>query len=260
MCIRDSTKILCSRIYIRKQMQLLTGKFKEAKDLVHKHSVASSLLKHTAKLTLKVLAAAPQLKETSQVTLTGTLQPISGNNLEHKGLIAKEIAAALEGADYSVKVRLRVSAVGIEIPQLNAHNVDNEVVTIDGKGPILIIFWKPVLDWYPSRELAYDFLNQNKALAEKIRIISIAIHCRREQAFPQHSGIEYYWMSSASVKALKEAIPEASTGVYYYLIGDSSGKVVSAGNPQEVVLKLSLIHICRCRRYAVCRSRWSPDH
>eukprot|EP00826_Nyctotherus_ovalis_P011067 TRINITY_DN12889_c0_g1_i6.p1 TRINITY_DN12889_c0_g1~~TRINITY_DN12889_c0_g1_i6.p1 ORF type:complete len:419 (-),score=70.39 TRINITY_DN12889_c0_g1_i6:12-1241(-) len=23
---------------------------------------------------------------------------------------------------------------------------------------------------------------------------------------------------------------------------------------------LSLIHICRCRRYAVCRSRWSPDH
>eukprot|EP00826_Nyctotherus_ovalis_P058883 TRINITY_DN8141_c0_g1_i2.p1 TRINITY_DN8141_c0_g1~~TRINITY_DN8141_c0_g1_i2.p1 ORF type:complete len:285 (+),score=109.53 TRINITY_DN8141_c0_g1_i2:155-1009(+) len=25
-------------------------------------------------------------------------------------------------------------------------------------------------------------------------------------------------------------------------------------------LKLSLIHICRCRRYAVCRSRWSPYH
>eukprot|EP00826_Nyctotherus_ovalis_P055873 TRINITY_DN7469_c0_g1_i6.p1 TRINITY_DN7469_c0_g1~~TRINITY_DN7469_c0_g1_i6.p1 ORF type:complete len:308 (-),score=74.58 TRINITY_DN7469_c0_g1_i6:35-958(-) len=25
-------------------------------------------------------------------------------------------------------------------------------------------------------------------------------------------------------------------------------------------LTLSLIHICRCRRYAVCRSRWSPYH
>eukprot|EP00826_Nyctotherus_ovalis_P063372 TRINITY_DN928_c0_g1_i2.p1 TRINITY_DN928_c0_g1~~TRINITY_DN928_c0_g1_i2.p1 ORF type:complete len:210 (-),score=60.16 TRINITY_DN928_c0_g1_i2:17-646(-) len=25
-------------------------------------------------------------------------------------------------------------------------------------------------------------------------------------------------------------------------------------------MKLSLIHICRCRRYAVCRSRWSPYH
>eukprot|EP00826_Nyctotherus_ovalis_P027790 TRINITY_DN21751_c0_g1_i4.p1 TRINITY_DN21751_c0_g1~~TRINITY_DN21751_c0_g1_i4.p1 ORF type:complete len:103 (+),score=29.15 TRINITY_DN21751_c0_g1_i4:84-392(+) len=23
-------------------------------------------------------------------------------------------------------------------------------------------------------------------------------------------------------------------------------------------VRLSLIHICRCRRYAVCRSRWSP--
>eukprot|EP00826_Nyctotherus_ovalis_P048696 TRINITY_DN5761_c0_g6_i2.p1 TRINITY_DN5761_c0_g6~~TRINITY_DN5761_c0_g6_i2.p1 ORF type:complete len:223 (-),score=45.20 TRINITY_DN5761_c0_g6_i2:16-684(-) len=26
------------------------------------------------------------------------------------------------------------------------------------------------------------------------------------------------------------------------------------------ILYLSLIHICRCRRYAVCRSRWSPYH
>eukprot|EP00826_Nyctotherus_ovalis_P055801 TRINITY_DN7450_c0_g1_i1.p2 TRINITY_DN7450_c0_g1~~TRINITY_DN7450_c0_g1_i1.p2 ORF type:complete len:107 (+),score=9.19 TRINITY_DN7450_c0_g1_i1:306-626(+) len=27
-----------------------------------------------------------------------------------------------------------------------------------------------------------------------------------------------------------------------------------------IVKDLSLIHICRCRRYAVCRSRWSPYH
>eukprot|EP00826_Nyctotherus_ovalis_P022749 TRINITY_DN17579_c0_g1_i2.p1 TRINITY_DN17579_c0_g1~~TRINITY_DN17579_c0_g1_i2.p1 ORF type:complete len:129 (-),score=5.22 TRINITY_DN17579_c0_g1_i2:10-396(-) len=27
-----------------------------------------------------------------------------------------------------------------------------------------------------------------------------------------------------------------------------------------VPMGLSLIHICRCRRYAVCRSRWSPYH
>eukprot|EP00826_Nyctotherus_ovalis_P033025 TRINITY_DN2662_c0_g1_i1.p1 TRINITY_DN2662_c0_g1~~TRINITY_DN2662_c0_g1_i1.p1 ORF type:complete len:366 (-),score=40.85 TRINITY_DN2662_c0_g1_i1:22-1119(-) len=29
---------------------------------------------------------------------------------------------------------------------------------------------------------------------------------------------------------------------------------------QSIVILLSLIHICRCRRYAVCRSRWSPYH
>eukprot|EP00826_Nyctotherus_ovalis_P065252 TRINITY_DN9586_c0_g1_i7.p1 TRINITY_DN9586_c0_g1~~TRINITY_DN9586_c0_g1_i7.p1 ORF type:complete len:521 (-),score=99.88 TRINITY_DN9586_c0_g1_i7:21-1583(-) len=28
----------------------------------------------------------------------------------------------------------------------------------------------------------------------------------------------------------------------------------------NAIQKLSLIHICRCRRYAVCRSRWSPYH
>ena len=26
------------------------------------------------------------------------------------------------------------------------------------------------------------------------------------------------------------------------------------------VLPLSLIHICRCRRSTLCRSRWSPYH
>eukprot|EP00826_Nyctotherus_ovalis_P043697 TRINITY_DN4634_c0_g1_i1.p1 TRINITY_DN4634_c0_g1~~TRINITY_DN4634_c0_g1_i1.p1 ORF type:complete len:103 (-),score=15.65 TRINITY_DN4634_c0_g1_i1:13-321(-) len=28
----------------------------------------------------------------------------------------------------------------------------------------------------------------------------------------------------------------------------------------DYAIDLSLIHICRCRRYAVCRSRWSPYH
>eukprot|EP00826_Nyctotherus_ovalis_P031433 TRINITY_DN25122_c0_g1_i1.p1 TRINITY_DN25122_c0_g1~~TRINITY_DN25122_c0_g1_i1.p1 ORF type:complete len:151 (-),score=34.84 TRINITY_DN25122_c0_g1_i1:11-463(-) len=32
----------------------------------------------------------------------------------------------------------------------------------------------------------------------------------------------------------------------------------NSGKVMEYVL--SLIHICRCRRYAVCRSRWSPTH
>eukprot|EP00826_Nyctotherus_ovalis_P003043 TRINITY_DN1060_c0_g1_i1.p1 TRINITY_DN1060_c0_g1~~TRINITY_DN1060_c0_g1_i1.p1 ORF type:complete len:111 (-),score=29.01 TRINITY_DN1060_c0_g1_i1:20-352(-) len=36
------------------------------------------------------------------------------------------------------------------------------------------------------------------------------------------------------------------------------------GTLQNTIMKyehiLSLIHICRCRRYAVCRSRWSPYH
>eukprot|EP00826_Nyctotherus_ovalis_P029372 TRINITY_DN23199_c0_g1_i1.p1 TRINITY_DN23199_c0_g1~~TRINITY_DN23199_c0_g1_i1.p1 ORF type:complete len:144 (-),score=37.43 TRINITY_DN23199_c0_g1_i1:9-440(-) len=34
----------------------------------------------------------------------------------------------------------------------------------------------------------------------------------------------------------------------------------SDGCVPPFLLALSLIHICRCRRYAVCRSRWSPYH
>eukprot|EP00826_Nyctotherus_ovalis_P041340 TRINITY_DN4145_c0_g1_i3.p3 TRINITY_DN4145_c0_g1~~TRINITY_DN4145_c0_g1_i3.p3 ORF type:complete len:135 (+),score=50.33 TRINITY_DN4145_c0_g1_i3:607-1011(+) len=33
-----------------------------------------------------------------------------------------------------------------------------------------------------------------------------------------------------------------------------------ANNRAFIDVDLSLIHICRCRRYAVCRSRWSPYH
>eukprot|EP00826_Nyctotherus_ovalis_P024905 TRINITY_DN19218_c0_g2_i1.p1 TRINITY_DN19218_c0_g2~~TRINITY_DN19218_c0_g2_i1.p1 ORF type:complete len:238 (+),score=57.86 TRINITY_DN19218_c0_g2_i1:159-872(+) len=33
-----------------------------------------------------------------------------------------------------------------------------------------------------------------------------------------------------------------------------------SGIPGRSEVELSLIHICRCRRYAVCRSRWSPYH
>eukprot|EP00826_Nyctotherus_ovalis_P013537 TRINITY_DN13682_c0_g1_i5.p1 TRINITY_DN13682_c0_g1~~TRINITY_DN13682_c0_g1_i5.p1 ORF type:complete len:206 (-),score=47.46 TRINITY_DN13682_c0_g1_i5:11-628(-) len=37
---------------------------------------------------------------------------------------------------------------------------------------------------------------------------------------------------------------------------DKSTSLLEQGKEQL----LSLIHICRCRRYAVCRSRWSPYH
>ena len=80
-------------------------------------------------------------------------------------------------------------------------------------------------------------MEQNKELAGKIRIISISIRCKHEEAFPQHEGIEHYWMNSSTIKKLREAIPDVDTGIYYYLIGDSSGKIISAGNPQEVILK-----------------------
>eukprot|EP00826_Nyctotherus_ovalis_P003969 TRINITY_DN10823_c0_g1_i2.p1 TRINITY_DN10823_c0_g1~~TRINITY_DN10823_c0_g1_i2.p1 ORF type:complete len:214 (-),score=25.25 TRINITY_DN10823_c0_g1_i2:11-652(-) len=42
--------------------------------------------------------------------------------------------------------------------------------------------------------------------------------------------------------------------------GIEDSKVVASREEQRMNYRLSLIHICRCRRYAVCRSRWSPYH
>ena len=39
-------------------------------------------------------------------------------------------------------------------------------------------------------------------------------------------------------------------------------KVKISNDGVDILIKeyLSLIHICRCRRYYLCRSRWSPYH
>eukprot|EP00826_Nyctotherus_ovalis_P055470 TRINITY_DN7364_c0_g1_i17.p1 TRINITY_DN7364_c0_g1~~TRINITY_DN7364_c0_g1_i17.p1 ORF type:complete len:218 (+),score=45.46 TRINITY_DN7364_c0_g1_i17:603-1256(+) len=48
---------------------------------------------------------------------------------------------------------------------------------------------------------------------------------------------------------------------------ETANKSIEQQIKSEILLRhssshitLSLIHICRCRRYAVCRSRWSPYH
>eukprot|EP00826_Nyctotherus_ovalis_P009129 TRINITY_DN12397_c0_g1_i4.p2 TRINITY_DN12397_c0_g1~~TRINITY_DN12397_c0_g1_i4.p2 ORF type:complete len:110 (-),score=18.55 TRINITY_DN12397_c0_g1_i4:17-346(-) len=41
---------------------------------------------------------------------------------------------------------------------------------------------------------------------------------------------------------------------------DENKKLKLKNSIMENRINLSLIHICRCRRYAVCRSRWSPYH
>eukprot|EP00826_Nyctotherus_ovalis_P024474 TRINITY_DN18926_c0_g1_i1.p1 TRINITY_DN18926_c0_g1~~TRINITY_DN18926_c0_g1_i1.p1 ORF type:complete len:108 (+),score=34.03 TRINITY_DN18926_c0_g1_i1:102-425(+) len=56
---------------------------------------------------------------------------------------------------------------------------------------------------------------------------------------------------------------ERLKSVEVYKIGfakyDISKKII-LGKQSPLPIQLSLIHICRCRRYAVCRSRWSPYH
>eukprot|EP00826_Nyctotherus_ovalis_P053189 TRINITY_DN6872_c0_g1_i1.p3 TRINITY_DN6872_c0_g1~~TRINITY_DN6872_c0_g1_i1.p3 ORF type:complete len:151 (-),score=34.13 TRINITY_DN6872_c0_g1_i1:13-465(-) len=56
--------------------------------------------------------------------------------------------------------------------------------------------------------------------------------------------VEFYFsIAGISTLAVKQMLSDSKN----YLLSDS-------------ISDLSLIHICRCRRYAVCRSRWSPYH
>eukprot|EP00826_Nyctotherus_ovalis_P050577 TRINITY_DN6214_c0_g2_i1.p1 TRINITY_DN6214_c0_g2~~TRINITY_DN6214_c0_g2_i1.p1 ORF type:complete len:548 (-),score=172.15 TRINITY_DN6214_c0_g2_i1:17-1570(-) len=63
-------------------------------------------------------------------------------------------------------------------------------------------------------------------------------------------------VSDESVFTDEEIAQERENGkVFVNLVGVAMLKMAGAAGE-----KLSLIHICRCRRYAVCRSRWSPYH
>eukprot|EP00826_Nyctotherus_ovalis_P056668 TRINITY_DN7699_c0_g1_i1.p1 TRINITY_DN7699_c0_g1~~TRINITY_DN7699_c0_g1_i1.p1 ORF type:complete len:145 (+),score=24.89 TRINITY_DN7699_c0_g1_i1:281-715(+) len=75
-----------------------------------------------------------------------------------------------------------------------------------------------------------------------------------------------------AVKSILEANPNGSNHYYRCFCPPCSDKKsmrhieldcgcsVLKNDRDYLFLDLSLIHICRCRRYAVCRSRWSPYH
>eukprot|EP00826_Nyctotherus_ovalis_P039006 TRINITY_DN3709_c0_g1_i4.p2 TRINITY_DN3709_c0_g1~~TRINITY_DN3709_c0_g1_i4.p2 ORF type:complete len:101 (+),score=18.48 TRINITY_DN3709_c0_g1_i4:180-482(+) len=70
--------------------------------------------------------------------------------------------------------------------------------------------------------------------------------------------IDQQWSSSAPSLSIKDII-EDGRAVILIKKGAEESSVVCKGL-KYTGNKLSLIHICRCRRYAVCRSRWSPYH
>ena len=51
----------------------------------------------------------------------------------------------------------------------------------------------------------------------------------------------------------------AAAAGWYFLYWKNT-PAYAAGEIQQAVQHLSLIHICRCRRLNRCRSRWSPYH
>eukprot|EP00826_Nyctotherus_ovalis_P002616 TRINITY_DN10527_c0_g1_i6.p1 TRINITY_DN10527_c0_g1~~TRINITY_DN10527_c0_g1_i6.p1 ORF type:complete len:106 (-),score=26.86 TRINITY_DN10527_c0_g1_i6:31-348(-) len=74
-----------------------------------------------------------------------------------------------------------------------------------------------------------------------------------------YNGILKYWPITNSIKEVNflneiEELVEACNDTSLFQIEKEIFKKLCK------CICLSLIHICRCRRYAVCRSRWSPYH
>eukprot|EP00826_Nyctotherus_ovalis_P041527 TRINITY_DN4198_c0_g2_i1.p1 TRINITY_DN4198_c0_g2~~TRINITY_DN4198_c0_g2_i1.p1 ORF type:complete len:106 (+),score=8.20 TRINITY_DN4198_c0_g2_i1:480-797(+) len=83
------------------------------------------------------------------------------------------------------------------------------------------------------------------------------------------SGIFLLYSNDTNKVFIKVAAELKSSDLLFFAVNASEkeGKILydnlrigTKNLPHIEIIKLSLIHICRCRRYAVCRSRWSPYH
>ena len=81
-------------------------------------------------------------------------------------------------------------------------------------------------------------------------------------------GWNAVFVDTDNPEAFRKAVTEKTRAIFIENLANPGGVVVDleaiakvadeAGVP--LVVDLSLIHICRCRRYSLCRSRWSPYH
>ncbi len=199
------------------------------------------------------------VREKAKLFLSGTLpgaEPVADvNNLSRKTKLLQALGTIVSGYHTMVphfRVSIKVASVGLQLPLLNVHNLrqpagegtDLMVVPAAGPGrrPLLLIFWKPLLDNYPSRELAKDLVSAHRELAGKVRVVSVALHCTRAAVSSVLSGsmcedVEYFWMDHAETKRIKSTLTEIDAGAYFFVITNAEGKVTASGNPQEVVLK-----------------------
>eukprot|EP00826_Nyctotherus_ovalis_P033721 TRINITY_DN2746_c0_g1_i1.p2 TRINITY_DN2746_c0_g1~~TRINITY_DN2746_c0_g1_i1.p2 ORF type:complete len:117 (+),score=48.10 TRINITY_DN2746_c0_g1_i1:568-918(+) len=97
----------------------------------------------------------------------------------------------------------------------------------------------------------------NKRLQEELKklnsLLTDFVELRR-QAVKKQRSISNLPRPEVEIKKLD------NTGKMLANAEDEYMRVTERINQVSDPQYLSLIHICRCRRYAVCRSRWSPYH
>eukprot|EP00826_Nyctotherus_ovalis_P009333 TRINITY_DN12459_c0_g1_i3.p1 TRINITY_DN12459_c0_g1~~TRINITY_DN12459_c0_g1_i3.p1 ORF type:complete len:232 (+),score=41.52 TRINITY_DN12459_c0_g1_i3:72-767(+) len=122
---------------------------------------------------------------------------------------------------------------------------------------------------YKSRAAEYYRL-QLKAIIERKLFTQIppnyengqkSIEMPKEEAKASNEGSSASYYLMMGINKLREKAKEASEALKDINFTDTLKSTgLTLKDPCTLRCYLSLIHICRCRRYAVCRSRWSPYH
>eukprot|EP00826_Nyctotherus_ovalis_P020298 TRINITY_DN1635_c0_g5_i1.p1 TRINITY_DN1635_c0_g5~~TRINITY_DN1635_c0_g5_i1.p1 ORF type:complete len:575 (+),score=109.59 TRINITY_DN1635_c0_g5_i1:316-2040(+) len=126
----------------------------------------------------------------------------------------------------------------------------------------------------------FQFATEGEDLTPKViqslRDASLAAYTEAKVVWPSDVKVELQGTSSARVPnvymhepfimlaLLKGKVEGGKIGLQFKETVNHKEINMEAVLPEKAIegkdIYLSLIHICRCRRYAVCRSRWSPYH
>eukprot|EP00826_Nyctotherus_ovalis_P011988 TRINITY_DN13124_c0_g1_i1.p1 TRINITY_DN13124_c0_g1~~TRINITY_DN13124_c0_g1_i1.p1 ORF type:complete len:138 (-),score=38.21 TRINITY_DN13124_c0_g1_i1:16-429(-) len=116
--------------------------------------------------------------------------------------------------------------------------------------------------WETLYEALFILLKDEDSGLIKLALLRV-IDFFQLMVFPLNSDVEFPWRAGSLYDSF-ESVIDAFQVINYlsnfawttYIVVFYLGILLVV----LIILDLSLIHICRCRRYAVCRSRWSPYH
>eukprot|EP00826_Nyctotherus_ovalis_P030943 TRINITY_DN24711_c0_g1_i1.p1 TRINITY_DN24711_c0_g1~~TRINITY_DN24711_c0_g1_i1.p1 ORF type:complete len:305 (-),score=65.01 TRINITY_DN24711_c0_g1_i1:9-923(-) len=200
---------------------------------------------------------------------------------------ARDLYRKLQHVRWQQKVRARLSTTS-KLTEREVADLANEVYTLELRpdDPLCGSLVKQILDSYSTynsivgkyetlMKVDMDAMGEDELIellecVKRLRqnVMHLDVSCSElTMKFEKMEEYVRAYLLFFRVKSARE-----TSGVYneIYIKTLKNCIELSEGQQKSAMLEsicsqieryeLSLIHICRCRRYAVCRSRWSPYH
>eukprot|EP00826_Nyctotherus_ovalis_P022414 TRINITY_DN17393_c0_g1_i2.p1 TRINITY_DN17393_c0_g1~~TRINITY_DN17393_c0_g1_i2.p1 ORF type:complete len:285 (+),score=29.29 TRINITY_DN17393_c0_g1_i2:382-1236(+) len=178
----------------------------------------------------------------------------------------------------SLKVKLNISGspnslqaiwAGKNAIAISSNTTSIQIFDIEKHQSFVLVLSKSIFGDIvsASKVTAVAYNKRKKLLACGTESGHVVLWNCRTEALPEQ------WKPEKPIKTelpnIRRMIWESTRALIYTVVPDGlnlliegrlSKKMNSSLQVIQATQNLSLIHICRCRRYAVCRSRWSPYH